>query len=81
MSISFITIQLKGCVKITPAHDHNDYEVGMRHSLEFITVIGDDGLITDKLIHCMLSDLIRTFLLADVVFLLVCLVTKRALKY
>ena len=49
ISISFITIQLKGCVKITPAHDHNDYEVGMRHSLEFITVISDDGLITDRL--------------------------------
>lgn len=35
-----------GAVKITPAHDHNDYEVGRRHHLPFITCIGDDGLIT-----------------------------------
>jgi len=32
-----------GCVKITPAHDPNDYDVGKRHSLEFITVIDEDG--------------------------------------
>uniref|UniRef100_A0A914XHA5 valine--tRNA ligase n=1 Tax=Plectus sambesii TaxID=2011161 RepID=A0A914XHA5_9BILA len=36
-----------GAVKITPAHDHNDYEVGVRHNLPFITCIGDDGLMTD----------------------------------
>ncbi|XP_075229848.1 valyl-tRNA synthetase isoform X2 [Lycorma delicatula] len=35
-----------GAVKITPAHDHNDYEVGKRHSLPFITVIDEDGNIT-----------------------------------
>uniref|UniRef100_A0A1I7YCJ4 Valine--tRNA ligase n=1 Tax=Steinernema glaseri TaxID=37863 RepID=A0A1I7YCJ4_9BILA len=35
-----------GAVKITPAHDHNDYEVGMRHKLEFINVITDEGLMT-----------------------------------
>lgn len=34
-----------GAVKITPAHDHNDYEVGIRHNLPFITCINDDGLI------------------------------------
>lgn len=32
-----------GAVKITPAHDHNDYEVGKRRGLEFITCIEDDG--------------------------------------
>lgn len=32
-----------GAVKITPAHDHNDYEVGQRHGLPFITVIDDNG--------------------------------------
>ncbi len=32
-----------GCVKITPAHDPNDFEVGKRHSLEEITVMNDDG--------------------------------------
>ena len=35
-----------GCVKITPAHDHNDYECGKRNDLEFIEMIDDDGLIT-----------------------------------
>ena len=32
-----------GAVKITPAHDPNDFEVGLRHSLDVIRVIGDDG--------------------------------------
>ncbi|XP_041371023.1 valine--tRNA ligase-like [Gigantopelta aegis] len=35
-----------GAVKITPAHDPNDYEVGMRHKLPFITIIDDKGNIT-----------------------------------
>ena len=35
-----------GVVKITPAHDPNDYEVGQRHNLEMITVIGFDGKMT-----------------------------------
>ena len=33
-----------GCVKITPAHDPNDFEVGKRHNLEEVVVIGDDGV-------------------------------------
>ncbi|KAL4071956.1 tRNA synthetases class I-domain-containing protein [Scleroderma yunnanense] len=32
-----------GAVKITPAHDPNDYEVGVRHGLEFINILNDDG--------------------------------------
>lgn len=36
-----------GAVKITPAHDHNDYDVGKRHSLPFITIIDDEGNITE----------------------------------
>ena len=32
-----------GCVKITPAHDPNDYQVGKRHDLEFINVMNRDG--------------------------------------
>ena len=32
-----------GAVKITPAHDPNDYEVGIRHKLEFINILNDDG--------------------------------------
>ncbi|WP_026485968.1 valine--tRNA ligase [Caldanaerobius polysaccharolyticus] len=36
-----------GAVKITPAHDPNDFEVGLRHDLEAIKVIGDDGRMTE----------------------------------
>ncbi len=36
-----------GAVKITPAHDPSDYEMGTRHGLEMISVIGFDNLITD----------------------------------
>ena len=32
-----------GCVKITPAHDHNDYEIGQRHSLTMINILTDDA--------------------------------------
>ncbi|CAH8642692.1 unnamed protein product [Schistosoma rodhaini] len=35
-----------GAVKLTPAHDHNDWEVGKRHSLPTVIVIGEDGLMT-----------------------------------
>jgi valyl-tRNA synthetase len=34
-----------GAVKITPAHDPNDYECGQRHNLEFITILNPDGSI------------------------------------
>ncbi|MEE9438379.1 MAG: valine--tRNA ligase [Saprospiraceae bacterium] len=36
-----------GALKITPAHDINDYEIGKRHKLEVIDVINDDGTISD----------------------------------
>ncbi len=36
-----------GVVKITPAHDPNDFEVGLRHNLEVIKVIGDDGIMNE----------------------------------
>jgi valyl-tRNA synthetase len=32
-----------GCLKITPAHDINDYEIGIRHNLESIDIFNDDG--------------------------------------
>src|SRR5262249_2837810 len=35
-----------GCVKITPAHDPNDYEMGLRHKLPVTVVIGPDGVMT-----------------------------------
>ncbi len=37
-----------GAVKITPAHDPNDYEVGLRHNLEVVTCIDDDGLLNEN---------------------------------
>ncbi|XP_024028630.1 valine--tRNA ligase, mitochondrial 1 [Morus notabilis] len=37
-----------GAVKITPAHDPNDFEVGKRHKLEFINIFTDDGKINDN---------------------------------
>ena len=37
-----------GAVKITPAHDPNDFEVGLRHNLEVIRVIADDGTINEN---------------------------------
>ena len=37
-----------GAVKITPAHDPNDFEVGLRHNLEVVKVIADDGTMNEK---------------------------------
>ena len=37
-----------GAVKMTPAHDPNDFEVGLRHNLEIIRVIADDGTINEN---------------------------------
>jgi len=34
-----------GVVKVTPAHDPNDYEVGKRHNLEFITIFDEQGIL------------------------------------
>ena len=36
-----------GCVKITPAHDFNDYEMGQRHGLDVINILTDDAKIND----------------------------------
>ncbi len=36
-----------GCVKITPAHDFNDYEMGQRHNLEIINILTNDAKIND----------------------------------
>jgi valyl-tRNA synthetase len=36
-----------GCLKITPGHDPNDFEIGRRHGLDEVSVIGEDGLMTD----------------------------------
>ena len=38
---------ISGAVKLTPAHDYNDFEVGKRHNLELRTVIDDYGFMTN----------------------------------
>jgi len=37
-----------GCVKVTPAHDPNDYETGLRHNLEMINILTPDGRINEN---------------------------------
>jgi valyl-tRNA synthetase len=37
-----------GCVKITPAHDFNDYEIGQRHSLAMYNILTDDAALNDE---------------------------------
>jgi len=37
-----------GCLKVTPAHDINDYEIGMKHGLEVIDVLNEDGTLNEK---------------------------------
>ena len=37
-----------GCVKITPAHDFNDYDVGKRHNLEMINLFNDDAQLNNN---------------------------------
>ncbi|RDA83270.1 hypothetical protein CP532_0987 [Ophiocordyceps camponoti-leonardi (nom. inval.)] len=37
-----------GAVKLTPAHDPNDFTLGQRHKLEFINILTDDGLMNDN---------------------------------
>jgi len=36
-----------GALKITPAHDENDYEIGIRHNLESIDILNDDGTLSE----------------------------------
>lgn len=54
-----------GAVKITPAHDHNDYECGKRHDLQFIEMMDDAGNITavcGQFKACWSSHTVNTFL-------------------
>jgi valyl-tRNA synthetase len=37
-----------GCLKITPAHDINDYEIGLRHNLPVIDIFNDNGTLSEK---------------------------------
>jgi valyl-tRNA synthetase len=37
-----------GCLKVTPAHDLNDYELGIKHKLPVIDLLNDDGTLNEK---------------------------------
>ena len=37
-----------GCLKVTPAHDANDYKIGLRHNLPVLEIIDDNGRLNDK---------------------------------
>lgn len=37
-----------GCLKVTPAHDLNDYELGLKHKLPVIDILNDDGTLNEK---------------------------------
>ncbi|MEP2023841.1 MAG: valine--tRNA ligase [Reichenbachiella sp.] len=37
-----------GCLKVTPAHDTNDYDLGQKHNLETIDILNDDGTLNEK---------------------------------
>ncbi len=46
---SYVDIDFgSGCVKITPAHDFNDYDMGKRHGLQVINVLNDDASLNDE---------------------------------
>ena len=40
-----------GCLKVTPAHDHNDKLLGEKHHLEFIDILNDDASLNDICLH------------------------------
>ncbi|MBK0402338.1 valine--tRNA ligase [Adhaeribacter sp. BT258] len=66
-----------GCLKVTPAHDLNDYELGQRHSLPVIDILNDNGTLNEKAVlyvgqdrfaarRNIVKDLQEAELLADV---------------
>ncbi len=45
----YVTIDFgTGCLKVTPAHDLNDYQLGQKHNLETIDILNDDGTLNEK---------------------------------
>ena len=48
-----------GALKITPAHDENDYEIGIRHNLEIIDILNDDGTLNEAAEICIGMDRFR----------------------
>ncbi|NBB77046.1 MAG: class I tRNA ligase family protein, partial [Bacteroidetes bacterium] len=45
-----------GCLKITPAHDPNDYEIGEKHGLEMIDMLNSDGTVSEEAGHYVGKD-------------------------
>lgn len=45
-----------GCLKVTPAHDLNDYELGMKHRLEVIDILNPDGTLSDAAVFYVGTD-------------------------
>ncbi len=45
-----------GCLKITPAHDINDYEIGLRHNLEVVDTLNEDGTLSEAAGHFIGED-------------------------
>ncbi len=45
-----------GCLKITPAHDENDYEIGQKHDLEIIDMLNPDGTLSEAAEHYVGED-------------------------
>lgn len=45
----YVTLEFgTGCLKVTPAHDVNDYELGLKHNLPSIDILNDDGTLNEK---------------------------------
>lgn len=45
----YVTMEFgTGCLKVTPAHDLNDYELGKKHNLELIDILNEDGTLNEK---------------------------------
>ncbi len=40
-----------GCLKVTPGHDFNDFEIGKRHNLPIINILKDDGLLNENALN------------------------------
>ncbi len=56
-----------GCLKVTPAHDVNDYEIGKKHGLEIIDILNADGTLSEAAGHFIGQDRfkVRKLIVAD----------------
>lgn len=56
-----------GCLKVTPAHDVNDYEIGKKHGLEIIDILNADGTLSEAAGHFIGEDRfkVRKLIVAD----------------